>query len=143
MIKAIIDSIAVLIHAAFPDHAIYDEGQVPQNFIRPSFCIVTGGVKHTPLNIRLTKHEITVTIFSFPPLSESMAAHLPDLQETLAGLCAVFRKGYIKVGNRAVKVLGGIKSDCSEQDGYVEMTLYYTDSAEEQTTDVMQNIHIN
>lgn len=142
MIKEITDRISELIHGAFPDHVIYDDGQVPQNFSRPAFCIVSGKVKHTPLNIRVTEHDVTFTVYLFPVLDESGNAVLYDMQNELLRLCRLFRQGFIKVGTRAAKVKGAPVSDCSMQDGYAEIVLCYKDSTQEQTAQNMQNIKI-
>ena len=140
--QQIIRAICVSLSYALPEYTIYDEGQVPQNFVRPSLCIVPGEGKHTPLNIRITKHEITITIFVFPPLLDSGAAHLPNLQDKVAAVCAVFRCGFVKVGDRAVKIVGSVKSDCSVTDGFVEFVLSYTDSVQAQQAETMRNIEI-
>lgn len=142
MIRAITDSISQLIHTAFPDYVIYDDGKVPQNFTRPSFCIVPGKGRHTHLNIRVTQHDITYTIFLFPVLDESGAASLHGLQESLDKLCGLFAQGYVKIGKRAAKLKGAVMSDCSEQDGYAEFTLQYTSSSGERTAETMKNINI-
>lgn len=143
MLQTIIRAICALLSQTLPEYTIYDEGQVPQNFDRPALCIVPSDGKHTPLNIRITKHEITITIFVFPPLTESGIAHLPNLQDKVFAVCDAFRCGYIKVGNRAAKIVGGIKSDCSVTDGFCEFVLSYTDSVQESQTDTMRNIEIN
>ena len=143
MLQTIIQAMCVLISHILPEYTIYDEGQVPQNFDRPAICIVPGKAKHTKLNAHFTKHEVTFTIFVLPALTDSGIAHLPNLQDTVAAVCNIFRCGFVKAGNRAAKIVGSVESDCSMTDGFCELVLSYTDSEQESAAGTMRNIEIN
>ena len=144
MLKALTEALCEKLAHTFPEFTIYDDGFIPQDFVRPAFCICIDEVKHTKRNTRLVLHSIDVTIYAFPKLTESGTAKAATLQDTIEKVCSMLYCGYIKAGDRALKVDGSIKSDCTFTDAYAEFTLYYTSEYYSETDDrKMQKININ
>lgn len=143
MLKKLTEALCRQLAHTFPEFTIYDDGFVPQDFVRPAFCICVGEVKHTQLNIRIIRHSIDVTIYAFPSLTESGTAKATVLQDTIEKVCALFYCGYIRAGDRALKVDGSIRSDCTFTDAYAELTLYYASECVPETgTETMQKINL-
>ena len=131
MLNELTEALCKKLVQIFPDFTIYDDGFIPQDFVRPAFCICIGEIRHTQLNVRLIRHSIDITVYAFPPLTESGIAEAAVLQDTIEKVCSILYCGYIKAGGRALKLDGSIKSDCTFTDAYAEFTLYYTDDCKE------------
>lgn len=143
MLNELTEALCKKLAQTFPDFTIYDNGFVPQDFVRPAFCICIGEIKRTQLNVRLIRHSIDITVYAFLQLNESGIAETSALQETIEKVCSLFYSGYIKANGRALKLDGSIRSDCTFQDAYAELTLYYTEAYEESTdTEKMMIINL-
>lgn len=119
----------------------------PANFIRPSYYI--DAVRETVRsdNKRLVRVTSFFTITCFPPLVGNQEyCTLESLNEFQSKAMAVFRSGYLRVGDRAIPVQsssGGITDDRV----YVELQAEYyddrTDPNEQPDDPVADNITIN
>lgn len=102
-INAITDAICTKIHAAFPTIVQYIN-LYPENFERPSFLIQYNKTKIQDVNATCVDVVQRFTVTCFLPVDELHETDTPEilnLQETLTGL---FRKGYLRVDDRALRV---------------------------------------
>lgn len=143
MLNELTEALCKKLAQTFPDFTIYDDGFIPQDFVRPAFCICIGEIRRTQLNMRLIRHSIDITIYAFPPLTESGIAEAAVLQDTIEKVCSILYCGYIKAGGRALKLEGSIKSDCTFTDAYAEFTLCHTkDYSAEDDAEKMEKINL-
>lgn len=129
--------------SAYSTQTVYTN-RCPEKFDRPSFLIEAIRINNDSANRKTVKTVAYFTITCIEPVDEywnSDSAALLDVQEKVLQL---FRAGYLKVGDRALKVsasTGGADFDRS----YVDLQLEFYDDrgGEEEIAPPAENIETN
>lgn len=119
------DTVGQLLKGKYPDRTQY-VNRCPKDFARPSFWIEVAKDKQDDVNWSTIRHQVhfLLTCFVFmDSFNNGDDLELTDLQDAVIGL---FSAGYIRVGDRAIKVsasAGGHDNDRS----YVDLQFDYFD----------------
>jgi hypothetical protein len=122
----IVDEINRLLVVAYPEPTVYIN-RCPKKFDRPSFLIETVKAGDNPASRKMVKCEAYFTVTCFVKVDEFGNGADGVLTAIQTEVMGIFRKGYIKVGDRAIKVKassGGSDFDRS----YVDLQFEYFDN---------------
>jgi hypothetical protein len=102
-ISKIIDRVNELILQKYPSHTFYIE-DIPEGFERPSFFIeqVVGGT--SDVNKTIVGEDVSIQIVYFAPVDDYYLTDAPTRLQVSENIKDIFRKGYIAVEDRAIKV---------------------------------------
>ena len=123
------DEINILLVDNYPDFTVYIN-KIPQNFERPSFLIEF--IRSTPEEVSkgVIKEIDYFTITYFAEVDDYYNTDKFDLQNVLLNIQKIFRKGYIEIEDRAIKVKtsnGGSNDD----EIYLDLQFEYYEDREE------------
>lgn len=110
---------------AFPGYPVYDN-ENPQDFQRPSFMIKYVKATWNDANCSTVDKTVYFTITCFTPLDQYNRSNVHELVKLQEDTLRLFSRGYVKVGDRAIKVygsIGGIDSDRA----YIDLQFQYFD----------------
>jgi hypothetical protein len=122
-IQNIIDEINGLILSKFPASTFYIQN-IPEGFERPSFFIELISSGSEDNNISITEEEMSIQIVYFAPVDDYYIADSKNQYLVSDTVKNIFRKGYINVGDRAVKITkttGGPR----DNEVYISINLQY------------------
>lgn len=100
----IIDAINKILSEKYPVITVY-LNSCPKDFSRPSFCVKTVKVIERPANRNTVKIRARFSVTYFTKVDESGNVNAENLVEIQASIMSVFRKGFINVGDRQLKVM--------------------------------------
>lgn len=123
------DEINILLVNKYPDFTVYIN-KIPQNFERTSFLIEF--IRSTPEEVSkgVIKEIDYFTITYFAEVDDYYNTDKFDLQNVLLNIQKIFRKGYIEIEDRAIKVKtsnGGSNDD----EIYLDLQFEYYENREE------------
>ena len=123
------DEINRLLVEKYPNFTVYIN-KIPQDFERPSFAIEF--IRNSPeeVNKGIIKEIDYFTITYFAEVDDYYNTDKFNLQNVLVNIQKIFRKGYIKIEDRAIKVKtssGGSNDD----EIYLDLQFEYYESREE------------
>ena len=123
------DEINRLLVEKYPNFTVYIN-KIPQDFERPSFAIEF--IRNSPeeVNKGIIKEIDYFTITYFAELDDYYNTDKFNLQNVLLNIQRIFRSGYIKIEDRAIKVKtssGGSNDD----EIYLDLQFEYYESREE------------
>lgn len=122
----ITDKLESMISAEFPGEKVYRE-LVPSDFVRPSNLIVQDPSEiQVDLGCSIMEVRTTFTITTYVTTDEYAHSHLTELHIRQMRLLKLFLPGFIKVGDRAPKVKGTIKTGGGYDYDTLTVTLAYT-----------------
>ena len=122
----IADKLEAMISAEFPGEKVYRE-LVPSDFVRPSTLIVQEPSEiQVDLGCSIVEVRAIFTIITYVETDEYAHSHLTDLHLRQMRLVKLFLPGFIKVGDRAPKVRGAIKTGGGYDYDTLTVTLAYT-----------------
>ena len=139
----IMDAVCAEIVKQDPDAAVYVNFQ-PSDFERPSHYIECASETVTSDNRLLVSVSSHFTVTSFLPVDEYGESDQQDLLRKQALVMSIFRKGYIRVGDRAIKVQASTGGYLPDRVFVDFQTGYFDDRGEwEPKNEPMDNIKIN
>ena len=123
------DEINRLLVEKYPNFTVYIN-KIPQDFERPSFAIEF--IRNSPeeVNKGIIKEIDYFTITYFAEVDDYYNTDKFNLQNVLVNIQKIFRKGYIKIEDRAIKVKtsnGGSNDD----EIYLDLQFEYYEDREE------------
>lgn len=124
------DAINRILVEQYPSFVVYIEN-MPQKFKRPSFLINYVTNNSETVSKDVLKETVYYTVTYFGPVNDHYNQDKIDLQTVLIQIMKPFRKGYIMVEDRAVKVAS---SSGGKDDTEIYMDIqfeYYEDRLEE------------
>jgi hypothetical protein len=109
----ILTAINRMIGAAFPNYTVYINA-CPKDFARPSFLLKYIKLSQTDATRFTVEKTVSITITCFVSVDKHDRSDMDELANLQDQVIQLFLPGYIKVGDRALKVLsstGGIDPD--------------------------------
>lgn len=141
-IQKVIDSINDILYALYPTYMCYIQ-DIPKDFERPSFFIqfVTDG--STDMSRAVTEEEITIEVVYFAPVNDFQIAEKTDALSMYQRVKDIFRKGFIPVEDRAVKV-SGLNGETRGNEIYlvIDFTYFEDRPQEAENYQTMQDLQI-
>jgi hypothetical protein len=124
-IQNIIDSINSILVEQYPTCTVYIQ-KVPEGFKRPSFFIqlITGDSKDCTAT--LTNENLIFQIVYFAPISDYYIEDELNQISIADIIKKVFKKGYVKVEDRAIKITN-FQSTARDEEIYTTLELEYID----------------
>lgn len=122
VIRAVVDEIA----SVFPDRKC-ETDFAPQEFKRP--CFYVGALEKTvqKLNHDYISVTLPITIVVFEEVNTYVRAPSLKIYEICDKLIHIFDKGYIRVGNRALKLNGEITVEYEQDICFLNIVFEYSD----------------
>lgn len=141
--KDIYEAINRCIAQAFPGHTVYDN-ENPKDFKRPSFMIEYVRTSWNDTNSRTIEKTSYFTITCFTPVDQYGRSNVHELVKLQEDTLQLFAKGYITVGDRAIKVRGSTGGADLDR-AYIDLQFHYYDDRtdDEDTTPLMGSIMTN
>lgn len=130
----ITEAISKLLAALYPGTTVY-LNNCPKDFLRPSFCIKSVKTTELPANRNAVKIRARFSVTYFAAIDESGAADAGNLLKMQSGIMEIFRKGYVKVGDRNIKVIAK-NSDGDADSSCVILRFDYFDDRTNETDSV-------
>lgn len=132
--KDILTAINQLIAEKYPKVAVYIN-LCPENFIRPSFYIQHVTTSSRDKSCKTVEQTVFYTITCFIETDSHYNVDAESLMERQTEILNLFRKGYIMIGDRAVKVKAS-SSGFLDGEAYVELQFEYCDDRSDNTDDI-------
>jgi len=127
--KMVIDAVNALLAARFPDSTIY-RNREPTEFFRPAFLIMSPTVRPENAARNLIRETLYLTLTCFGVTDDFGSCDADELAEMQQQTIDIFRAGWFKVGDRAVKVTASSGGQDLDR-AWVDMTSSYHTIREE------------
>lgn len=140
--QKIVDALKAQLNAAFPGEAIYID-LTPQDFDRPSNLVELTKVELDALSMGMAAVTIRYQykITTFCEVDQVHDSHLPTLDLRAILVMSMFGSGFLKVGDRALKVVGCVGNTSSYDAAEVSVTLSLTvDRSEFSPAEIYENM---
>lgn len=139
----IYEAINRCIAQAFPGYPVYDN-ENPKDFKRPSFMIEYATTTRNDASNRIVEKTAYFTIACFTPVDQYGRSNVHELSDLQEKTLQLFAKGYITVGDRAIKVRGSTGGADLDR-AYVDLQFHYYDDRtdEEDVTPLMGSVVTN
>lgn len=139
--KDILREINIILVKAFPKYAVYINN-CPKDFERPSFLLELVRMSQRDVSRNTFEKTVYFTITCFTTIDERYHSDAEDIIELQENVLQLFAQGYVKVGDRAIKVqgsTGGIDTDRA----YIDLQLEYFDNRtdEEDNTPLITSVY--
>ena len=131
--KDILTAINQLLVTKYPQIAVYIN-RCPENFIRPSSFIEHIATDSKDKNCKTVEQTVYFTITCFIETDSHYNVDAESLMERQTEVLGIFRKGYMMVQDRALKVKAD-KSGFNNGEAYVELQFEYCDDRSDETVD--------
>jgi hypothetical protein len=131
--KDILTAINQLLVEKYPGAAVYIN-LCPENFIRPGFYIEHVSTSSRDKSCKTIEQTVYYTITCFIETDSHYNVDAENLMERQTEVLNLFRKGYVTVGGRAVKVKAS-NSGFNNGEAYVELQFEYCDDRSDSTDD--------
>jgi hypothetical protein len=131
--KDILIAVNQLLIVKYSQTAIYIS-HCPKDFIRPSFLIEHVSTDCKDINCKTIIQTIIFNVTCFMEVDSHYDVDLERLMERQTEVLNIFQKGYVSVGDRAVKVKA-CNSGFSEGEAFVELQFECCDDRSEETGD--------
>ena len=131
--KDLLTAINQLLAEEYPQTAVYIN-LCPQNFIRPSFFLEHVTTSCRDKSCKTIELTVDYTITCFMETDSHYHVDAESLMERQTEVIALFRSGYIMVGDRAVKVKAS-SSGFNEGAAYVDLQLEFCDDRSDEAED--------
>lgn len=137
------DEVNRLLVERYPDFAVYIN-KVPKGFERPSFLIEFISNAPVEANNDIIKEISYFTVTYFGEVNDYYNTDKLVIQDVLVNTLKIFRKGYIEVEDRAIKVKAS-NGGSNDDEVYIDLQFeYFEDRLEEyEEYDLMQEIIID
>ncbi len=134
MPSQIADAINEMLAEKYPKITVYINS-CPKEFSRPSFCVKTVKAMERPANRNAVKIRARFNVTYFAAADQNGNINFGQLVEIQAGIMSIFRKGYVKVGDRKITVMTK-KRDIDADSSCVDLRFDYFD----ERSDVEDNV---
>lgn len=102
-LNQLMDAVAAEVTAQYPGEPIFTD-QLPKDFKRPSFALECQKNETAGLNPFLVQRTVALLLTCFVELNAYHDSSREALNGRMDALCAHFAQGYLRVGDRAVRL---------------------------------------
>ncbi len=122
----ILTAINRLLVERFPDYTVYVQ-DCPKDFKRPSFLLEFIRLSQVDANRITVEKTIYYTITCFVPVDKRYCSDTEELIDLQEDVLQIFSQGFIKVGDRAIKVQGST-GGMSKNETYIDLQFEFFDN---------------
>lgn len=140
----IMTAINRLLLTIYPEDMVYID-ECPKDFERPGFLIEKVTESINRVSFRVVEVEDYYTVVCFETVNERYDSDSVKLMERQRAVINLFRKGYIRAGDRALKVYAS-SGGRDDNEAYVDIQFRYFDDVggkqQQETAELMQAVNI-